>query len=57
MAAGEKIKQALDEGRILILGAQVLLGFQYRWFFERNFESVPEAFQYASSASTLPGPA
>jgi hypothetical protein len=54
MAAGEKIKQALDEGRILILGAQVLLGFQYRWFFERNFESVPEAFQYASSASTLP---
>ena len=49
MAAEGKIKQALDEGRILILGAQVLLGFQYRWFFERNFDSLPQAFQYAKT--------
>jgi hypothetical protein len=49
MAAGDKIKEALDEGRILILGAQVLLGFQYRGFFERNFDSLPLAFQGAKT--------
>jgi fumarate reductase subunit D len=35
-----KIKNALDEARILILGAQVLLGFQYRAFFEPGFEKL-----------------
>ncbi|HET7788110.1 MAG TPA: DUF6328 family protein [Myxococcales bacterium] len=35
-----KVKNALDESRILVLGAQVLLGFQYRSFFEPGFERL-----------------
>ncbi|HEX8139034.1 MAG TPA: DUF6328 family protein [Pyrinomonadaceae bacterium] len=42
----DKIKTALDEGRMLILGAQVLLGFQYRSFFEPGFEKLPPSSQY-----------
>ena len=30
----EKIKAALDESRMLILGTQILLGFQFRGVFE-----------------------
>jgi hypothetical protein len=36
----QKIRTALNESRILILGTQILLGFQYRAFFERSFESM-----------------
>src|SRR5712671_4595088 len=36
-----KVKNALDEARILVLGTQVLLGFQYRAFFEPAFERLP----------------
>jgi DMSO reductase anchor subunit len=39
----EKIKTALDESRMLILGSQVLVGFQYRSVFELTFEKLPEA--------------
>src|SRR5512138_1117225 len=37
-----RVQNALDEGRILILGGQILLGFEYRAFFEHGFESLPE---------------
>lgn len=37
-----RVQNALDEGRILILGGQILLGFEYRAFFERGFEALPE---------------
>lgn len=40
-ALSEKIQNALDEGRILILGAQILLGIEYRSFFEPSFPSLP----------------
>jgi cytochrome bd-type quinol oxidase subunit 2 len=36
-----RIKNALDEVRILVLGTQVLLGFAYRGFFEPRFERLP----------------
>jgi uncharacterized protein DUF6328 len=36
-----KVKNALDEARILVLGVQVLLGFQYRAFFEPAFDRLP----------------
>jgi hypothetical protein len=36
----DKIKTALDESRMLILGTQILLGFQYRAFFEPGFEAL-----------------
>jgi hypothetical protein len=42
----DKIKTTLDEGRILIIGAQVLLGFQFRSIFEPGFEKLPEHAKY-----------
>jgi hypothetical protein len=36
-----KVKNALDEARMLVLGAQVLVGFQMRSVFEQGFESLP----------------
>lgn len=42
----DKVKTALDEGRMLILGAQVLLGFQFRAVLEKGFEKLPESSQY-----------
>ena len=41
----DKIKTAMDESRMLILGAQILLGFQYRSFFEKGFEALPSSSQ------------
>jgi hypothetical protein len=49
-ALGRKVKNALDEARILVLGAQVLLGFQYRGFMEPGYERLPSharAFELA----------
>lgn len=42
----DKIQNALDEGRMLVLGSQVLLGFQYRSAFEPGFEKLPVTSQY-----------
>src|SRR5205085_3671615 len=42
----DKVQNALDEARILILGSQVLLGFQFRSIFEKGFETLPEHAQY-----------
>jgi Family of unknown function (DUF6328) len=41
MEAAQKLKLALDETRMLILGAQVLLGFQMRSAFQDAFEQLP----------------
>jgi uncharacterized PurR-regulated membrane protein YhhQ (DUF165 family) len=41
MDAARKLKIALDETRTLILGAQVLLGFQMRSAFQDAFEQIP----------------
>jgi uncharacterized protein DUF6328 len=40
-----KIKTALDESRMLILGSQVLIGFHYRAAFEPSFQKLPVASQ------------
>jgi DMSO reductase anchor subunit len=42
----DKIQNALDEGRMLVLGSQVLLGFQFRAAFEQGFEKLPHTSQY-----------
>lgn len=47
---GHKVKKALDECRMLILGASVLLGFQYRAPFEPGFASLAPAAQYLKMA-------
>ncbi|MFN2578965.1 MAG: DUF6328 family protein [Pyrinomonadaceae bacterium] len=41
-----KVKNALDEGRILVIGAQVLTGFQFRTAFEPGFEKLSEHAKY-----------
>jgi hypothetical protein len=41
-----KVQHALDESRLLIVGAQVLLGFQSRAAFEPGFERLSRAAQY-----------
>ncbi len=45
MQLHDKIQYVLDESRILILGAQVLVGFHYRAAFERGFQHLPETSQ------------
>jgi hypothetical protein len=42
---GKKIKFALDESRMLVIGSQVLLGFQFRSFFEPRFDDLPRYAQ------------
>ena len=37
----DKVKNALDEARMLVLGTQVIVGLLLRSFFEKGFESLP----------------
>jgi hypothetical protein len=41
MSLSRKVKTALDENRLLILGAQVLFGFQFQGVFQESFGSLP----------------
>ncbi|GBQ27544.1 hypothetical protein HLH34_10255 [Gluconacetobacter azotocaptans] len=41
MALHDRVKTALDETRTLILGAQILLGFQYQLAFQDRFDTLP----------------
>jgi hypothetical protein len=43
-----KLKTALDETRLLILGVQVLLGFQFQVFFQDGFPSLHIWSRYIS---------
>jgi hypothetical protein len=36
-----KVTNALNEARMLVLGAQVLVGFQFRSVFEKGFDALP----------------
>jgi hypothetical protein len=40
MKLSEKVKIALEETRILILGAQILLGFGFRGAFSERFDDI-----------------
>src|SRR5689334_18487620 len=46
MKLSQKVKIALEETRILILGAQVLLGFGFRGVFNDGFEQLPMHARY-----------
>jgi Family of unknown function (DUF6328) len=50
MSLSRKIKTALDENRLLILGAQVLFGFQFQGVFQEGFSSLPA---YARALNSL----
>lgn len=47
----DKVKISLDETRILVLGVQVLLGFDYSGALSQGFDKLPEISQYAKLAS------
>jgi hypothetical protein len=42
MSLTHKVKTALDENRLLILGAQVLFGFQLQGVFQEEFAALPD---------------
>jgi hypothetical protein len=42
----DKVQTMLDEARMLVLGSQVLIGFQFRAIFEQGFERLPEHARY-----------
>jgi hypothetical protein len=44
-ALKDRVQDALDENRMLVLGVQVLIGFDYRAAFEKGFELLPRAAQ------------
>jgi Family of unknown function (DUF6328) len=47
----DKVQNALDEGRMLLLGTQVLIGFGYRAFFEERFQALARWSQAALLAA------
>jgi hypothetical protein len=52
-ALADKVQNALDESRMLVLGAQVLLGFNYRAFLEPEFERLPQSARVAKLIALL----
>ena len=54
MELTKKIKIALDETRMLILGAQILLGFQFRGVFDDGYDQLPKHLRYLDGIALLP---
>ena len=46
MRLPDKVKTALEETRILILGAQILLGFQFSGAFSEGYDRLPGHSRY-----------
>ena len=46
-----KVQLALDEARMLVLGCQALIGFEFRSVFEKGFEKLPALDQHLKLAS------
>jgi hypothetical protein len=53
MALAGKVKTALDETRTLILGAQILLGFQFQSAFQDRFDLLPTLSRNMSALALL----
>jgi len=54
MELTKKTKIALDETRMLILGAQILLGFQFRGVFDNGYDQLPSHLRYLDGIALLP---
>ena len=48
-----KLKTALDETRLLILGVQILLGFEFQCVFQDRFDRLTNAKQLNLAALDL----
>ena len=53
MELSKKVKVALDETRMLILGAQILLGFQFRGVFGDGYDLLPADSRYLSGVAMV----
>jgi hypothetical protein len=53
MPLSRKVKIALDETRTLMLGAQILLGFQFNGAFQERFNSLPFQAKIISAVALL----
>src|SRR5689334_9753778 len=53
MALEDTLKTALDESRLLIMGAQVLFGFQFEAAFQEQFAGISIASRYLYCAGLL----
>ena len=53
MAIEKTVKIALDETRILVLGAQILIGFQLRAAYEKLFDQLPAGSRYLDGVALL----
>lgn len=53
MELSKKIKTALDETRILILGAQILLGFELRAAFSEGFDRLPSHARHLEALALM----
>ena len=53
MKIAQKLKIALDETRILVLGAQILLGFQLRGAFQELYSQLPAPSRYLNGLALL----
>ena len=51
MSLNRKVKVALDENRLLILGAQVLFGFQFQGVFQEMFRQLSSEARSLESAA------
>src|SRR5438270_10806181 len=53
MELSKKVKTALDETRMLILGAQILLGFELRAAFSEGFDKLPVHARHLEASALL----
>ena len=53
MDLADKLKMALDEGRLMILGAQVVFGCQFQMVFQERFQDAPRDNQTAQGIGLL----
>ena len=51
MPLHERVKTALDETRTLLLGGQILIGFEFRAAFEERFDALPALARAANSVA------
>ena len=53
MEIAQKVKVALDETRMLVLGAQILIGFQFRGVFQDLYSQLPAPSRYLNGVALL----
>src|ERR1700677_1405195 len=53
MDLADKLKMALDESRLLILGAQVIFGGQFQMVFQERFQDAPRDSQTVQGIGLL----